>query len=255
MKITKDISGAVKTFLVKSAPISTYIGVKAFVPKKEESRKNKQETFKKQSKAVMDAVSDPQALIDNSSKAFQSLSVHAPKIAAALSQKAVMGASFLYEKMPKNPFDGEQLFSNKNWKPSDYEISKWMKYVNTVEDPMGAFKDLKQGRLTIEQAETIKTVFPEMYQETVQNIMEELPNSKEELPYQRSFSLVFCLVFLPIRASSLSLSLKCKYLTCRPTQAEGQKQTAQNNMSPSRADKLNFSDKEMTNTQRVITRA
>ncbi len=253
-RVTKDISGSVKAFLSKAAPITTFMGTKAFVPKKEENRRDKQETFKKQSKAVTDAVSDPQALIDKSSKAFESLGVHAPKIAAAMSQKAVMGASFLFDKMPKNPFDGEHLFSNKNWKPSDFEISKWMKYVNTVEDPMSAFKDLKRGRMSIEQVETIKTVFPELYQETVQTIMEELPKLKEELPYQKKLQLgiLFELPTDPSLKPGFIAQMQAYH--AQAIQAEGQQQAAQS-MSPSRADKLNFSDKEMTNTQRVATRA
>lgn len=120
---------------------------------------------------------------------------------------------------------------------------------------MSAFKDLKKGRMTIEQAETIKTVFPEMYQETVQNIMEELPKLKEELPYQKKLQLgiLFGIPTDPSLKPEFIAQMQVSH--AQATQAEGQQQAAQNKMSPSRADKLNFSDKEMTNTQRVITRA
>jgi hypothetical protein len=145
--------------------------------------------YEKQSKNVLDAVANPEVLAEKTSSAFSGLGEVAPKIAESASNKAAMGAMFLYDKMPKNPFQGDSLFSNKKWKPSDIEISKWKKFVDTVEDPLKSLKDLRAGKMTVEQSETLKTVYPELFKEVVSTLMEEMPKLKDELPYQKRLQL------------------------------------------------------------------
>lgn len=253
-KVTKELSSTVKTFLTKSAPVGTYLGVKTFVPVKQEEKKDRQKEFEKQQKEVTQAISNPEVMSDNIAASFSGLGKFAPKMAEAATYKATAAVSFLYEKMPKNPLAQENIFSNKQWKPSDFEISKWMKYVNTVEDPMGAFKDLKKGRMTIEQSETLKTVYPELYGEATKLIMEELPKLKEELPYQKRVQLgvLFDVPTDPSLNPAFVAQMQLSHAGA--TQQEAQKQGG-GKVSASRADKLNFADKTMTNTQRVITRA
>ncbi len=254
-KVTKELSSTVKTFLTKAAPVGTYLGVKAFVPKKQEERGNKQKEFEKQQKEVTNAISNPEAMADKISASFSGLGKFAPKMAEAATYKATMAVSFLYEKMPKNPMAQENIFSNKQWKPSDFEVSKWMKYVNTVEDPMSAFKDLKKGRMSMEQAETLKTIYPQLYGEATRMFMEELPKLKEELPYQKRVQLgvLFDLPTDPSLKPEFVAQMQLSH--AQATQQEAQKQQSQNGVSASRADKLNFSEKAMTNTQRVMTRS
>jgi len=254
-KVTKELSSTVKAFLTKAAPVGTYLGVKAFVPSKQEERGNKQKEFEKQQKEVTEAISNPEAMADKISASFSGLGKFAPKMAEAATYKATMAVSFLYEKMPKNPMAQENIFSNKQWKPSDFEVSKWMKYVNTVEDPMSAFKDLKKGRMSMEQAETLKTIYPQLYGEATRMFMEELPKLKEELPYQKRVQLgvLFDLPTDPSLKPEFVAQMQLSH--AQATQQEAQKQQSQNGVSASRADKLNFSEKAMTNTQRVITRS
>jgi len=251
--ITSDITNSVKYFLSKSGPAVTYSAVKAFTPEKEEKRKDKQKEFKKQSKEVTDVVANPDLLVEASTKAFADISEHAPGIADAATQKAAQGAMFLYEKMPKNPGGEFNIFANKQWKPSDFEISKWMKYVKTVDDPMSALKDMRKGLLSYEQVDTLKSVYPEIYNETKNAFMEELSGLKEELPYQKKMQIGI-LFGLPVDYSLNPAFIQQMQLA--HTQSMQQEQNNQaGGMTPARADKLNFADKAKSGTQRIMTRA
>jgi len=252
-KITQNIGYSVKGFLQKSAPAAIYLGSKAIVEEKQEKKEDLGRFYEKQSKAVVDAAQNPEALIENASAAFQDISDVAPKVAEAASEKAAASAMFLYEKMPKNPFSDKAIFSQKKWKPSDLEISKWKKYVDTVEDPMKALKDLRKGRMTIEQSETLKTVYPEIYSEVMNNFMEELPKLKEELPYQKRLQISLLFQVPTDYTLSPEFINQMQQAHLKSMQAEDGKQ--QGGFSPARADKLNIAESQMSGTDKIIYRA
>lgn len=252
-KITQNIGYSVKGFLQKSAPVATYLGSKAIVEDRQEKKEDLGKFYEKQSKAVIDAAQDPEALIENSSAAFQEISDVAPKVAEAASEKAAASAMFLYEKMPKNPFSDKNIFSQKKWKPSDLEISKWKKYVDTVENPMKALKDLRKGRMTVEQSETLKAVYPEIYQEVIQNFMDELPKLKEELPYQKRLQI--SLLFQVPTDYTLTPEFITQMQASHQQSMQAEQSKPQGGFSPARADKLNLAEKQMTATDRVIYRS
>lgn len=251
-KITQNIGYSVRGFLQKSAPVATYLGSKAIVEDKQEKKEDLGKFYEKQSRAVVEAAQDPEALIENSSAAFQEISDVAPKVAEAASEKAAASAMFLYEKMPKNPFSDKNIFSQKKWKPSDLEISKWKKYVDTVENPMKALKDLRKGRMTVEQSETLKAVYPEIYQEVIQNFMDELPKLKEELPYQKRLQI--SLLFQVPTDYTLTPEFITQMQASHQQSMQAEAGKPQGGFSPARADKLNLAENQMTATDRVIYR-
>lgn len=251
-KITQNIGYSVRGFLERSAPVATYLGSRAMVEDKQEKKEDLGKFYEKQSKAVVDAAQNPEALIENASAAFQDISDVAPRVAEAASEKAAASAIFLYEKMPKNPFSDKNIFSQKKWKPSDLEISKWKKYVDTVENPMKALKDLRKGRMTIEQSETLKAVYPEIYQEIKDNFMDELPKLKEELPYQKRLQI--SLLFQVPTDYTLTPEFIQQMQASHAQSMNAESQKPQGGFSAARADKLNFSEKQMSGTDRVIYR-
>lgn len=254
-RITSDITGAVKTFISRSAPIGTYSAVKAFQPEKQEKKEDLQKFYQKQSKHIIDAATNPDSLIDKTQKAFESINEGAPKIAAAAAQKATMAAMFLYDKMPKNPNQGDFMFANKKWAPSDFEVAKWRKYVQTVEDPMRALKDLKAGKLTSEQAETIQQVYPAIHKQIVQTFMEELPKLKEELPYKKRLQLsaLFGLPSDPSLKPEFIQQMQTQHMAA--TQNESQMPGGGGKVSKPAMRDMSKADSFMSGTERVMTRA
>lgn len=252
-KTGSAILNGVKAFLQRSGGAAAYGASKAFVPERQEKPEDQRKFYDKQSKAVTAAATDPERLLDTTAKNFEGLAEYAPKVAQSLSAKSAQAAMFLYEKMPKNPFDADRIFANKKWFPSDHEIAKWKRYVDTVENPMSAIKSLRKGAMTIEQADALKNVYPEIYGQLTRTIMEELPRLKDELPYQKRLQLgiLFQIPTDPSLNPKFIQSMQAQH--AQSVQASAQQQGAI--PSGKRTENLSFAQKAMTGTERIINRA
>jgi hypothetical protein len=253
-RATRDIKSSVKSFLTKAAPAATYLGTKSYKPEVQETPEDRRKFFEKQSAAVTSAATDPELLMNKTAAAYEGLTRMAPKVSQSLAAKSAGAAMFLYDKMPKNPNGSENIFSAKKWYPSDFEISKWKRYVDTVENPLGAMKDLKAGKLSTEQADTIKAVFPEVYKEITQTLMEEMPKLKEELPYQKRLQLgvLFDIPSDPSLQPKFIQQMQLMHMQASQTPNQGQGGSIP---SGARTQSLNFAQKAMSGTERVIFRA
>ena len=76
-----------------------------------------------------------------------------------------------------------------NWQPSDMEMRTWARYVAAVEDPHGVVERLASGAITPEDVEAITAVYPELHADITQQIIEQLPTLRSQLPYQRRLAL------------------------------------------------------------------
>jgi hypothetical protein len=107
-------------------------------------------------------------------------------VADALETVAARKVEFLAGKLPKQPFAG---FGPSNWRPSDFEIAQFSRYVAAVEDPASVIERVADGSLTPEDAEALRSVYPELYADMQRQLIEKLPELREQLPYQRRLML------------------------------------------------------------------
>lgn len=108
-----------------------------------------------------------------------------PVLADRLETLAARRVEFLASKLPRRPDAfGIQVGPDK-WQPSDMEMRTWARYVAAVEDPGAIVERLADGSVTPEDAETMRAVYPEMYADVQQQILEQLPVLRATLPYQR----------------------------------------------------------------------
>jgi hypothetical protein len=96
---------------------------------------------------------------------------------------------FLAEKLPRKPDLPGMGLGADTWQPSDMEMRGWARYVAAVEDPHGVVERLASGEVTPEDAEAMKAVYPEMYQQIQMEIMSKLGELRAKLPYQRRLAL------------------------------------------------------------------
>jgi hypothetical protein len=97
--------------------------------------------------------------------------------------------SFLASKLPKRPDLPVMQLGPDNWRPSDMAIRRFARYVAAVEDPGSIEERLADGSVTPEDAEAIRTVYPEMYEDIKMRIIEQLPELQKQLPYERRLAL------------------------------------------------------------------
>lgn len=217
-------------------------------------KKSKQEAFEDRYSEVSNAVANPELMVDQVSKSTAALSGHAPNVASSLSVKATQAAQFLYDKAPKDPVGASGIFPHlRKYQPSDAEISKWERYVTAVDNPLSILKDLRGGMLTREGVEAVQTVYPKIYSEMAQAMVEELSGLKETLPYQKRLQLA---TFFGNPTDASGAPDFIAYMQgLHATNPENQQSGAGGGMSAARIQNLKFADNRKSDAERLATRA
>lgn len=98
--------------------------------------------------------------------------------------------AYLDRTMPKPaepPVPGQ---AHMPWIPSRAQINSWSRRVEAAEDPAQVLEDVVNGgHLSIEAVETIREVYPRLYQEAQFRAIEAAQNLTEPMPYHRRVQL------------------------------------------------------------------
>ncbi len=133
----------------------------------------------------------PQMRADARAKVAEQLSPIAAanrQLADKLETLTALKVEFLAGKLPKKPdILGLQIGTDR-WKPSDFEMRKWARYVAGVEDPGGIEERLASGQVSLEDREVMQKVYPERLAEITRQIMEGLP-AVTKLSHERKLAL------------------------------------------------------------------
>lgn len=155
----------------------------------EEKPKTSAEAWKVRSRELAAAVADPQgterAILDNLG--------HAVAADVALGDKLVTAAkarlAFLHEKMPKDPSPAS-AFGGREYQPSDAELAKWSRYVAASDDPMGVLsEEMAAGALSVETVETVKALYPAMYEDIKGQLVARAAELREGLSWPQRLTL------------------------------------------------------------------
>ena len=112
------------------------------------------------------------------------------KIQGAVMQTLARGISFLHTKLPVNPLAGMELtMPDKPYTPNPAEISKFMRYEEIVNEPLKSFGHLINGTFTSEHRETLVSVYPELYKEMQEKILEGLSQGKPNMSLPQKIQL------------------------------------------------------------------
>jgi hypothetical protein len=110
-----------------------------------------------------------------------------PIFADRLETLAARRVEFLASKLPRRPDLPGMQFNHDDWHPSDMEMRAFARYAAAVEDPGGVEERLAGGKVTPEDAEVMRSVYPERYADLVRQIVEQA--STKKLPYNKRLSL------------------------------------------------------------------
>jgi hypothetical protein len=106
-----------------------------------------------------------------------------PDLHDAIVAQAQRGIAFLDSKSPKPSIVQNMLPGDGIWRPSKAQLDEWGKYVHAVGDPASVLEDLANGHVTIEGAETLRVVYPELFAEGQRLLMQAAPQMQKTLPY------------------------------------------------------------------------
>lgn len=122
-----------------------------------------------------------------------------PELVAAIAEAQERKLSFLYDKMPKA--DAPSIMTGRQWMPAKLSVQTWSKYVEAAEDPAAVLEDAAAGRsVSMEAAETLKTVYPRLYQEAQKRLIQQATTGEKSIPFARRVQLSL-LFDLPMDAS------------------------------------------------------
>lgn len=135
-------------------------------------------------------VNNPQDFADNLQKNSKELNDVAPKMTQGLHLATSNAASFLASKLPQA---GDHLSPfAEPYKPSAFEKMKFDKYAKIVEDPLHSLQQVKDGTIGPETVETMSTVYPKLYEELKQRLLEKAYTQKQKgkpIPFQTRQSI------------------------------------------------------------------
>ena len=124
-------------------------------------------------------VANPASLADDMRAALLNIEDVAPGLAAAALERAAVAAQFLASRAPKTWSDplGRITLTDK------HSQAKFDRYAETVLDPMTTLLRLENGTLSLEHAEALREVYPDMYADLQQRVMDAMIEA-ESIPYQ-----------------------------------------------------------------------
>lgn len=226
--------------------------------KKEKDRAVANEPLKmhKLGTMVKNYMVNPEGLLNHMSAGLVPIADHAPNTSQAVMASMSGAVQFLASKLPQEdrgaPLDATPV-------PSNVEIAKFNRYAEVVEDPLSVLTRVKDGTVTMQDLDTLTSVYPSMYNNMKAQVLEKLTdyvakNGPAGIPYKTRLGLS---MFLTENLDSSTLPQNIfsnqMMLTANAMQ---QQQQAMQQMSPSKSGmgKMKSYQNEMTAGQSAASR-
>ncbi len=186
--MSKSLSKAQKG-LRRAGPVTTTVlnGV-SFAGEDPGPKKSAQEAFKTRSAEISAQVANLPGLQKRVHDSLASVRQANMGVGDKMAAHAVASVQFLYDKMPKDPGTLQQ-FGVSKWRPSEAELDKWARYINAVQDPAGIIERFADGKMSREDAETMRVLYPGHYAQVQDWIMSNLPEMQEKMSYAKRIQL------------------------------------------------------------------
>lgn len=165
----------------------------------EKRRAERTELMRRRAKEVAEAAP---AVRDTLYRAVQPLAISSPELAAAMHAHSVDRFQFLLSKMPKDP---GLAYSNLQsiWKPDPVATEKFARYYEVFHNPVAVVvRALQTGRITLEAADGLKNMNPELFTYLRTSLIERLahPEVQKRMSYEDQVHLGV-LLDLPVHSS------------------------------------------------------
>jgi hypothetical protein len=145
--------------------------------------------FEQRSQELARAVGDEMGTKQRIHDALGGVRMADPMLGDQLEDLAWRRLQFLHDKMPKDPGIGNILNRRQKWQPSDAELSKWARIVDAAEHPEHVLESMERGTVTMEQVETMRTLYPTMFQRIQTDIVLRAGEMQRDLPWEKRLIL------------------------------------------------------------------
>ncbi len=175
---------------IQSISLKALVGSGYAMDDNKQAPKNRKEAFKNISDNLTALQADPDILMNRLAKSTARIATAAPNIADQMQQTLATATAFLASKLPK-PYDsGSGSMFPKEYQPTSMELAKFERYLQAVEHPLSTLDDLEKGTLTTEHVEAIKTVYPALYNQIQQQLVDKIGSPEgQSMSYNKRVSL------------------------------------------------------------------
>jgi len=122
-----------------------------------------------------DALVDQEKFFTELGHDYGTLQQEAPEVFMALAARADLARRFLLQRMPPNV--AVSMANPEGHPPSNAAIEDWAEYVNAVRFPTRVVESL--AGISVQEAETIRTVHPRLYELTQQRVIEGIARAQQ----------------------------------------------------------------------------
>ncbi len=175
-KVERTMKTSVKNIL-NDIPMKGYIASK-LTPKEYDEKK----------KQILSFANNPVDLHTKLTNATNPLYKTAPNVTGALQKSMINATMFLASKLPHKDFQGPFM---KETEPTPVELAHFNRYLSVVNDPMSVLHQIKNRTLSNESLETLKSVYPKLYQKMQTHFLDQISSMKDPsiLPYKTKMIL------------------------------------------------------------------
>lgn len=159
-------------------------------PTEAKQSKNLQELYKRRMAQLAEMAANPQAAqlkIHNNLEPVRQVNA---LLADHLEMQAMNDAQHLFETAPKDPGFMHRMGISV-WKPSEDDIVRWASRFRAL-DPAGVWERVVGGRVTPQEAETLKKIRPETYTEIQRQISHNLPEIQAKCTFDQRNRMMLC---------------------------------------------------------------
>lgn len=184
----KPASKAVKPLVTQSLLKSELsYNIRELKPK---APKTRQVAYQNISENLQQLAGNLERVMERTNRITSSMYNDAPETSAMVDTVVSNGVAFLASKLPRQTGGTGVLgVLQQRRMPADYEIAKFERYLGAVERPQSVLEDLQRGTLTAEGVEALKTVYPALYGQVREQVMERLAVDGDKLSYQKRLML------------------------------------------------------------------
>lgn len=202
------------------------------------------ESVDKVSQAISEVATNPELLTNAVTDSLAGVHEQDPQAAAGATQKIAEIFNYLSTVAPQK-FASDNPFERTETSYTNQDVSRYKRRLNAALNPQSILDDAANGTLDPTSVETVKTLYPMLYQSMVSELLDQATSQKKQYSYKQKYNLS---LLLGKEVSSILEPAKMQVLQQSFVPQEQQGQSAPKKMNSKQPQTL------QTETERIMGR-
>jgi len=141
---------------------------------------------------------DAQTMRLTMAQKFEEMVEDYPNTTPAMMEQYARAIHFLQQKIPRDSLLNKQVEAEE-YTPGDNERRRFNRYLAVAENPLSVLDQIRNNTLSKEGVETLKVLYPLIYEDIQLKLMQAIAENKDQIPYYRKqmISQLFELPYTP----------------------------------------------------------